>query len=186
MSQISILFCNEDSIYDTLNVATYKKSNDYTNFPGQTSIIAHPPCQQWSRMRSFSKPCIKDKILAPIALAFVRKYGGVLEHPNGSLLWKIMNINRSSKVDKYGGYTISVDQKWWGHPCKKSTLLYIVGCPIKDLPIMPISFDATEYSIGNSNKSIKEIPKAKRSNTPVRFARWLIQVAEICNENTRQ
>lgn len=68
----------------------------------------------------------------------------------------------------------------------KNSLLYIVGCSRKDLPEMPIRFDAIEYTVSSKIKKKsgrrikKEISKKEREATPVEFAKWLIKVAEKC------
>jgi hypothetical protein len=177
---VSALYCESDSIYKTLGIDVWDKKRDARLYPGENPVICHPPCQQWSRLHSFSRLDLANKKLALTAIDQVRRYGGVLEHPNGSHLWSPGILSRSSKPDEYGGFTISINQSWFGHPCKKTTLLYICGCHPGELPPYPISFEAIQYTVGNGYRSKQELPKHLRNKTPIAFARWLISLAEIC------
>ena len=76
-----------------------------------------------------------------------------MEHPAQSDLWGKASKRRKSystrlqgvpdlplpgePPDKYGGYTIEVNQVDWGHAALKPTWLYIVGVPRAKLPRMP-------------------------------------------------
>lgn len=187
---VSALFVRADSIYKQLNVDCCDIERDARKWPGGNPIIAHPPCRAWGKFSHRAKPMPGEKELAIWAIEQVRKWGGVLEHPNPSNLWKYMNLPMGQRRDEYGGYTLSVDQHWWGHKAKKSTNLYIVGCQRNALPIMPLSFDRIEYYCafpksfkGKSRYGFKEISKAEREQTPPRFAEWLIELASKCDVN---
>jgi len=71
------------------------------------------------------------------ALAAVRKWGGVIEHPWGSHAWPHFGLNTPPRsggwimADFEGGWTCCVEQRPYGHHARKPTLLYAVGC---DLP----------------------------------------------------
>jgi hypothetical protein len=139
-------------------------------------------------MRAFSKAPPGDKELAVIAVGWVRQYGGVLEHPKGSQLWPYMSLPVGMGVDEYGGYSLCVDQSWWGHEARKPTMLYIVGCPQSQLPDIPIRFDAIQKVVSASTKkggSLPEVSKKNRSATPVALAEWLVTVAELCRPENR-
>jgi hypothetical protein len=85
-------------------------------------------------------------------------------------------------VDNFGGYSILVDQHWWGHRCRKQTLLYIVGASQRDIPNIPYNLDAITHKVGHSYcKRLISVHKKEAEHTPERFAMWLIQVAEICD-----
>ena len=180
---VSALFVRSDSIYKQLGVDCWDFERNALNWPGGNPIIAHPPCRSWGQLSHFAKPRQGEKELAFFAIEMIRKYGGVLEHPRASRLWPEY-LPFPGLIDKFGGYSISVDQFWWGHKAKKSTLLYIVGCPIRELPAIPIRFDAIEYVVSRSANSIrgfkKEISKKEREATPIDFAKWLIDVASRC------
>ena len=180
---VSALFVRSDSIYKNLGVDCWDIERNALNWPGGNPIIAHPPCRSWGQLSHFAKPLPGEKELAFFAIENIRKYGGVLEHPRASRLWPDY-LPVPGLIDEYGGYSISVDQFWWGHKAKKSTLLYVVGCPISKLPVMPIRFDAIEYVVSrsaNSKRGLKkEISKKEREATPIDFAKWLIDLAKRC------
>ena len=159
-----------------------------STWSGGNSVIAHPPCAQWGKFRQFATVDDTEKNLALKCIDLIRRWGGVLEHPSSSKLWA--GLPSPGFHDKWGGYTICINQHWFGHPCEKKTLLYIVGCDEKKLPPIPLSFDAIQYVIatcktkeGNYPNGKKVLSKSRRDKTPIDLARWLIETAEICNAN---
>jgi hypothetical protein len=184
---ISVLFARRDSVYKTLDVDVWDADRDARLWPGGNPCVAHPPCRAWGMLSHFAKPRIDEKELAITAIGFVRAQGGVLEHPNKSKLWKHLNLPTGMNRDEWGGYTLSVNQSWWGHKAEKKTWLYIVGCKSTDLPPITMSFDAITHKIGfakswkgKSRYGIKEVSKKEREATPIDFAKWLIEVAKKC------
>lgn len=186
---VSILFVQKNSVYKQLGVDCWDDKRDARNFNCCNAVVAHPPCAQWGRMRALAKKDDDQKQLAPFAVGVIRKCGGVLEHPRDSLLWSTGILPYPGKTDQYGGYSILVNQHWFGHRAEKKTLLYIVGCEEKFLPNIPISFDAVTATIGRSSAyrkhKVKEVTKFERSATPILMAQWLIQVAAICDYNIK-
>lgn len=189
MENISALFVRRDSIYKQLGVDSWDFDRDALKWPGGNAIIAHPPCRSWGKLKAFARPRPGEKWTAIWSVLQIRRHGGVLEHPRASYLWRVMGLPVGNQVDKWGGYTVCVNQSWWGHKAEKKTLLYICGCPRQELPEMPITFNAIEYVVSTSrpNKSkLPEIPKTEREATPPEFAKWLIQVAQKCNTKTHE
>lgn len=180
---VSVLFTEKDSIYEKLNVDYWNEKRDATKWPGGNAIIAHPPCRSWSRLKGQAKPKPGEKWLTVWSVLQIRKHGGILEHPRSSSIWKYMKLPNPGQTDQYGGFTITLRQHWFGHPCEKETRLYICGITENDLPSIPISFDAITQTLGKSTGSRNEIPKKYRSSTPIKFAIWLIQVADLINNN---
>lgn len=182
---ISALYVREDSVYKEMGVDSWDINRDARLWPGGHPVIAHPPCGQWSRLYKFARPDPELKALALLAIDQVREWGGILEHPAHSRLWKEKEMPMPGQIDNWGGYTICVDQSWWGHPARKKTFLYIVGIPQMGLPLIPLSLDAIEYTVSSSIKKYsgrrtrKELPVGRRDITPHRFAQWLIEVASI-------
>lgn len=187
---ISALFVRSDSIYKSLDVDCWDIDRDASAWPGGNSIIAHPPCRAWGQLAHMANPRPGEKELAIMAVNNIRKWGGVLEHPFATRLKKVMNFPNQGWYDEYGGFVLKVNQHSWGHKCEKKTLLYICGCEINDVPEIPINNAPVEYIIATSGrrkdgsrlKDKKEVTKKEREETPVEFAKWLIKVAEICNE----
>lgn len=180
----SALFVATDSIYKKMGIDSWDKGRDATGWPGGGAVICHPPCRGWGRLRAFAKVDRGEMALGIYSVILTRSYGGIVEHPRVSGLWKCMSLPVGREVDKWGGYTLCVDQSWWGHRAKKNTLLYIVGCPQNLLPPVPIRFDAIEATVGlwsGRQKGFcrKGISKRETSATPPLFAEWLCQVALV-------
>ncbi len=181
---IAVLFARKDSIYKSISGCNvFDVDRDARNWPGGCPVVAHPPCRAWGRLRHFAKPLPGEKDLALWAVEQVRRYGGVLEHPNPSTLWPAVGLPAPGSRDEYGGWTLPVLQFWWGHRAQKATLLYIVGCDPKDLPLIPLKLGIPTHTVSSSKKkdSRPEITKAEREHTPVAFAKWLCCLAQKCN-----
>jgi len=185
MSYLSIaLFCQVNSVYFQFDGCTvFTEKEDALSYSGQYPVICHPPCRLFGRLRHFSTAPLSEKALAYYSVALVRSIGGVIEHPAGSKLWSDCDLPLGSNRDAFDGWTLSINQSWFGHPATKNTWLYIVGCDPGQIPNYPISFDAVQYSIkSNSHKSaLKPIPKSERSTTPFLLAKWLIELTSVIN-----
>lgn len=185
---VSVLYVRADSVYKTLGVDCWDIDRDARTWPGGNPIVAHPPCRAWGRLSWSAKPRPGEKELAIRAVEQIRKYGGVLEHPRASRLWPTMNLPMGDEVDAWGGFTVCVDQFWFGHRAKKTTLLYICGIHPRDLPPYPIRFDRIDAAICRNVKrskntiQLKEVSKKEREATPIEFAKWLIEVAQKCKK----
>ena len=141
--------------------------------------IYHPPCRSWGRLRQFAKTPSGEHWLAVWAVLRMWRYGGVLEHPAGSKLWSFMNLARpGQRYDLHGGFSVSLNQSWFGYPAKKNTWLYIVGCEISDLPEMPLCFNAITKTVsGSKNRNVlKELSHSERSRTTLQFNEYLVTV----------
>lgn len=185
MLPVSVLFVQSNSIYKSLNVDCWDKGRDARNYIGTNPIIAHPPCRSWGKLSHFSKHPDDEPGLALYAISLIHKNGGVLEHPRGSRLFPTY-LPFPGKKDAFGGFTISIDQFWFGHKAKKNTFIYICGTTLNDLPALPLRFDAIEHVINSSSRkkycNIKEVSKFERSATPLNLAFWLIEVALLCKK----
>ncbi len=162
-------------------VDAWDVARDATTYAGPHSVVAHPPCGPWGKLRHLSRH--DDPRLAPIAVRQVRRWGGVLEHPAGSKLWDACHLPRPGVVDAWGGVTIEVCQVDWGHACRKRTWLYIVGATGVH-PIAPTGRQPTHWIAGNTGQAraagcllaSREIAR----RTPPAFAQWLVGVAASC------
>ena len=83
---ISVLFARKDSIYKQFNVDVWDIDRDARLWPGGNACICHPPCRAWGKLKAFAKPRNDEKELALISIDFIRRNGGVLEHPAQSSL----------------------------------------------------------------------------------------------------
>ena len=94
MRTISALCVAPRSNYKQLeDLECYDAKRDARTFPGDTPIVAHPPCRSWSRFtKQQSKPPPGEKELAPLCVEFLRRCGGIREHPAHSHLWDHCNL----------------------------------------------------------------------------------------------
>lgn len=181
-------------MYKSMDADVWDADRDAMKWRGGTPVVAHPPCRAWGRLRRFAKPQPGELELARFAVAQVRRYGGVLEHPECSTLWPDQGLPAPGKRDEYGGWTLPVHQYWWGHRAQKKTLLYIVGCEPCDLPAMPLQLgtsecvirldkrraDGTHIRKGDSDWK-QPLGPAEREATPPDFAVWLLELARRCH-----
>lgn len=185
---VPVLFARKDSIYKTLGCDVYDIDRDARNFVGGSAAIYHPPCRAWGQLSHFAKPREDEKGLAIWSINMIRQHGGVLEHPRASKLWGSMRLPKPGSLDKFGGFSVCIDQFCWGHKARKRSLLYIVGIKPSQLPPIPIRLDAVEFTVASKIKKKsgrlvkKEITKKEREATPEEFAKWLIKLAEIIQQ----
>lgn len=191
---ISALFVRSDSIYKTMGIDCWDINRNASLWPGGNSIIAHPPCRAWGKFERCANPLPGEKELAVLSIKWIRKYGGVLEHPSSSKLWKVIPLPYPGSIDEFGGFSICINQSDFGHKAQKKTLLYIKGCSYSYLPPLPILFNPPTHVIAGDGRSRKksknylqnqrpEVTKKEREATPLALALWLIEVAEKCQQN---
>jgi hypothetical protein len=114
-------------------------------YAGPWPVVAHPPCQRWGRYW-YGGPSAKvrktkgdDEGCFSAALAAVRRWGGVLEHPEASAAWSAFEINAPPRsggwiaADFQGGWTCCVEQGHYGHRARKATWLYAHGVRLPSL-----------------------------------------------------
>jgi hypothetical protein len=181
--EVAALYIRGDSIYKTFpQVDPWDESRDARQWPGGAPAVCHPPCRAWGRLRQFAKPRPDERDLARHAVAQIRYWGGVLEHPAYSTLWADQKIPRPGQgQDDAGGWTLPILQFWFGHRAPKATWLYIVGCGPKATPEMPFAIGDPPARItwDRRNPQYPELTKAEREATPPALARWLIEIAKI-------
>lgn len=185
---VAALYVDALGPYPAIAEQWFDIERDATKYSGCLPVVAHPPCRSWSRLKHFAKPLPGEKELALHALEMVRTWGGVLEHPAGSSLWPDAGLPRGSNTDRHGGWTITVDQNWWGHKARKRTHLYIVGIHPAQLPAIPLDLAEPSHTLGLNSKRDRlrarpDLPKIERHLSPPAFAHWLCQVAVSCRNS---
>lgn len=183
---IAVLFARSDSIYKSIpGCDVYDIDRDARTWTGGCPVVAHPPCRAWATLRNHAKPRIGEKQLAIDAVALIRKWGGVLEHPHRSTLWPVASLPVPGAVDEFGGWTLTIDQQWFGHRAQKRTRLYIVGCAPSNIPVMPIVLGEASHTVGlwsgrDKAKCRPSIAKREYETTPFELAKWLVELASRC------
>lgn len=184
--RVAVLFAKRDSIYKTIpGCNVWDIDRDGRKWPGGATVVAHPPCRAWGRLRAFARPREDEKDLARLAVLQVRTWGGVLEHPAGSSLWADQKLPRpGAGFDAFGGWTLKVIQQAWGHRAEKATWLYIVGCKPAHVPSMPWVIGEATHVVTTSKRkdgvSKPELKTPEREATPPAFAAWLVQLSGRC------
>jgi len=179
---------------------------DAREYAGPHPVIAHPPCKRWGRYW-FGGPSAKvrrklgdDDGCFAAAIAAVREYGGVLEHPEASHAWERFGLKKPPKggpwvaAGDWMGWTCCVEQGHYGHRARKATWLYVVGCC--DLPSLiwgkaegkerlDEGFHSTEDARAARAAGIKprsRLSALERLSTPVPFRDLLIEIAKGCTK----
>lgn len=143
---IAALYIEPEGVYAGLpGVDTWDAVRDARSYPGPWPVVAHPPCERWGRFwhGSTRKPhqfeLGDDDGCFAAALASVRWWGGVIEHPADSHAFKHFGLpipRRGagwSEPDAFGGRSCYVEQGHYGHAARKATWLYAVGVDFSDL-----------------------------------------------------
>jgi hypothetical protein len=198
---IAALFVETDGVYFGLpDVDPWDITRDARLYAGPWPVVAHPPCERWGRYW-YGGPTLhklgKRKTLGDdggcfgSALASVRKWGGVIEHPEGSHAWKWFGIPCPPKTGGWiacidGGWTCCVEQGHYGHRARKATWLYVYGA---NPPALiwgksegKISLDDGFHSAEERKRAIRtgsrqRLSHRERAATPEAFRDLLISIA---------
>lgn len=110
---------------------------DAREYAGPHSVVAHPPCSSWCQLAHINQKRWGRKVgddggCFASALAAVRRWGGVLEHPAFSYAWAPHDLPTPSnagwsRVFGDAGWVCEVSQGAYGHRARKLTWLYYVG-----------------------------------------------------------
>lgn len=184
---VAVLFARADSHYKLLpDVEVYDMERDARTYDGPFPVVAHPPCRAWASLRNHAKPRPDERNLGRLAVALVREFGGVLEHPQRTTLWDAQGLPKVGERDAFGGYTLVIDQNWWGHRAQKRTRLYVVGCAPTEIPEMPLRLGPATHTVGLWSGRDKQtcrpsIAKHEYEHTPHELAAWLVALAQRCS-----
>lgn len=136
---VAVLFADPKGIYAKVpDVELWDEKRDARNYPGPHPVVAHPPCSRWCRLAGLVEARWGHKRgddggCFASALASVRRWGGVLEHPAYSDAWLTFDLPTPPWVGWQrgicGGWSCHVEQGRFGHPAKKATWLYAYGAP---------------------------------------------------------
>lgn len=120
-------------------VDPWDEARDARRYTGPWPVVAHPPCQRWGRYWH-GGPSAKvrrvkgdDGGCFAAALASVRAWGGVLEHPAHTSAWAAYALPKPARSggwtdpDAHGGRACHVEQGHYGHRARKATWLYAVS-----------------------------------------------------------
>ena len=199
---IAALYIEPDGVYAGLpGVDAWCEARDARLYEGPWPVVAHPPCQRWGRFwhGSTRKPhqytLGDDGGCFEAALAAVRRFGGVLEHPCDSHAWRHFGMARPKRhagwnePDEYGGRSCYVEQGHYGHMSRKPTWLYAVGVSFPELDwskgkqrLHPVALERYGYEkarrIGMTAMVGGKDKTKIRNATPIAFRDVLIGMAK--------
>lgn len=169
---IAALFVRRKNHYAALGCDCYDINRDALTWAGGQPGVFHPPCRSWSQLSHFAKPRPGERELAIWSMDMVRKFGGVVEHPYNSRLWRESACLGFGIRDQFGGVLVPVQQNWFGHRAQKKTSLYIVG-PVPDLANL-------EHVRAGENVPVENMGRPERERTTPHFAAFLVNLAKSC------
>jgi hypothetical protein len=199
---IAALYVEPEGVYVGRDgVDLWPEARDARLYAGPYPVVAHPPCQRWGKFWHGSprKPhqfqLGDDGGCFASALASVRRWGGVLEHPADSHAWDAFGLAKPPRsggwirADDRGGWTCYVEQGRYGHVARKGTWLYAVGCELSELAWGPSESrlhapTVEKHGIAYARrKGVVAMIGGKRKTqirnaTPPAFAQVLITMAE--------
>lgn len=188
MLKIAALFVDPRGPYSNRgDVDMWGLARDARKYCGPLPVVAHPPCQLWVNFAALNfkrwggehnRPGNDGGCFAS-ALASVRRWGGILEHPAFSNAWAAHRLDRPT----FGKWTECAPGEWvtevwqsaYGHPARKRTWLFYRG----HAPAAPLRWDRIPgvAQIGRFDVIKPVIAKRKASLTPGQFAETLIALA---------
>jgi hypothetical protein len=140
---IAALFVDPRGCYSGLpGVDLWDEERDARLYAGPHPVVSHPPCSRWCRLAGLVEARWghrrgDDGGCFASALASVRRWGGVLEHPAYSDAWRAHGLPRPPgsgwRRALCGGYVAHVEQGRYGHRAKKATWLYSYGTTLPRL-----------------------------------------------------
>jgi hypothetical protein len=199
---IAALYVETGGCYFGLNgVDPWDELRDARQYAGPWPVVAHPPCQRWGRFwhgstrKPYQYKLGDDGGCFAAALASVRQWGGVLEHPADSHAWEAFDISPPCRAggwrlaDAVGGMTCHVEQGFYGHMSRKATWLYAFNVAMPDLHwgrgeqrLHPVAL--AKYGYGKARRiGMVAMVGGKRKTeirnaTPTAFRDLLISIAE--------
>lgn len=200
---VSALYVAKGGCYFGLpDVDPWDAGRDARLYQGKWPVVAHPPCERWGRYWGGSPTTWPRKVKGDdhgcfaAALAAVRQWGGVLEHPEASAAWEAFDLSapprsggwvRADWTSGFDGWTCCVEQGSYGHRARKATWLYAHGV---DLPSLKwgaakgdfIRLDDGYHSAEERTRAVKtgarqRLSKNQRSATPPEFRDVLLGIA---------
>jgi hypothetical protein len=164
VEDVAVLYVDPRGPYPTLVRHWYDEARDARTYAGPWPVVAHPPCGPWGNLRAFCSR--QDESLGPIAVEQVRRWGGVLEHPETSRLFSHCDVANDGI-----GKLWYVEQGAFGHVAQKRTVLYTVGVPSRAIWDRPLR-------ARDSGRLVANLSKEARRRTPPAFAAWLVSLAQ--------
>ena len=203
---VAALFVQDGGTYYGLpGVDPWPEARDARLYDGPWPVVAHPPCERWGRYWS-GGPSAKvrrklgdDDGCFASALASVRRWGGVLEHPEASHAWAHHGLLKPPRgggwvsAGIFGGWTCCVEQGAYGHRARKATWLYACQVDLPELDWGRAPGEFMRLEPGNRSTAegrrkraqgaapIARVTTRERAATPIPFRDLLLGMARTAS-----
>ena len=174
---VSALCVARRSIYHQIEgVECYDMARDVRTFTGGTPVLCHPPCRSWSAYCAHqAKPMPGEKELGLLCVEWLRKCGGILEHPAHSRLFDACNLPKPGWASRGDLWSAEVLQAWWGDTRTKTTWLCFSGISPNE-----VQFPLRLHDPSGDRRRWQLLNSTSRSSTVPEMARWLVETARKC------
>lgn len=191
---VAALFVETGGVYYGLpDVDPWDEQRDARLYAGPHPVVAHPPCARWCQLAPLNEAVNglsvgDDGGCFESALAAVRRWGGVLEHPAHSYAWARFDLPEPPVESGWaatfcGGWVTRVDQGVYGHRGRKPTWLYAVV----DDPL-PLKWERGEKGAGwwigkgpgdtgTPRSAANRLRRENASQSPIEFRDVLLSIA---------
>lgn len=190
--RVAALFVQKGGCYyDIPDVDPWPQERDARLYAGPHPVVAHPPCNLWVNFAALNFARYGGEHNRPgndggcfeSALASVRAWGGVLEHPAFSKAWDFHALTRPSErgwtLCRSGDWVCEVWQSAYGHPARKRTWLLYAGVP--DPQELNWERPSGTHQIGWFDRNKPTLGKKQASATPPAFRDVLLSLARNAN-----
>jgi hypothetical protein len=184
--RIAALYVETDGCYFGLpHVDPWDKERDARLYTGPHPVVAHPPCDRWHMLSAVNHKrwgfrINEDDGCFASALAAVRTWGGVLEHPAQSRAFRFHGIPqptiRGWQRTFDGDWITEVDQAAYGHRARKSTWLLYNGS--EPPPALDWRDVRGTHQVGNFDQKLPAMAKREALATPTAFRDLLLSIAD--------
>lgn len=209
IKKVAALYVVKDGPYSKVpEVDLWPEERDARTYAGPYPVVAHPPCQRWGRYWSggpsatYRRKLGDDGGCFKSALSSVRKWGGVLEHPEASHAFKKFRLpipawhGGWTRPDFFGGSSCCVSQGHYGHPARKMTWLYAVGAKLPELiwgpSVTKVRLDLGFHSAEERRRAVKRgnvegrLSHRQRLLTPKPFMNLLISISKTVRKQKEE
>jgi hypothetical protein len=193
MGTVAALYVETGGAYFGLpGVDPWDEARDARQYDGPHPVVAHPPCQRWGAMAfvnyarwggEHNRPG-NDGGCFTAAVAAVREFGGVLEHPAKSRAFEYHGLTKPQGLGWQacagGGWVCEVWQSAYGHRANKATWLYAfgVGRPVDLDWSRPIgTHQIGFYDQRGKDRNKPTLGKREALATPPAFRDLLLSIA---------
>lgn len=184
---IAALYVQNGGAYFGLpDVDPWDEARDARLYAGPWPVVAHPPCQLWVNFAALNFARYGGEHNRPgndggcfaAALASVRRWGGVLEHPASTKAWTAHGLTAPRGIGwtqtAPGEWVCEVWQSAYGHAARKRTWLFYVG---NEPPALDWRREAGTHQVGWFDRVRPTLSKRAASSTPPAFRDALLALA---------